>query len=339
MVNGRLLPKIEVSTFNIAFDTKKIVISIWGGFLADIGDLFIGLFKSTIIHAIGNGINGQVGPQLTKALKTAILVSNGILPLPKGLAMDIQFPHDPMVTSQYLGLYLNATIFNATTGYKVPDSIISDVQLNFTSTNQILVETSRWVTDSVLQVVQDTNILDTWVTQETLGAVWGPEFLNTTYGDSVLPGLKAKYGKDQPMSIHIFTSKAPTSFFHPGKLGIETTFDIMVYVNQDLACSFRVINADGSISVDLTKGTLHFMIQELYLNDAQVLSSEIGDIPVWEMKTFVNWAIKLGIPFINSYLDKGIELPNEFFGIVRIKDATFTPQEGFVQVGIVPEFI
>lgn len=339
LVNGRLLPKIEVSTFNIAFDTKKISISIWGGFLADIGDIFIGLFKSTIIKAIGNGINGKVGPQMSASLQAAVLASNGIMSLPKGLAVDIQFPHDPMVTSQYLGLYLNATVFNATTGYKVPNSVISDVQLNFTSSNQILLDTSRWTIDSVLQVIQDTDILDATITQETLGPVWGSMYLNTTFGDSVLPGLKPKYGADQPMSIRIFTSKAPTSFFHPDEIGIETTFDIQVFVKEDMACSFRVIDADGSIKVFLQKGVLSFQVLTLYLNEATVLSSQIGDIPVWEMKTFVNWAIKLGIPFINGFLNKGLELPSLYFGIIKIQDATFTAMDGFVQIGIVPEFL
>lgn len=57
LVNGRMIPKIQVSDFQVAFDTRKITISIWGGILADIGDLFIGLFKSSIIRSIGNAIN------------------------------------------------------------------------------------------------------------------------------------------------------------------------------------------------------------------------------------------------------------------------------------------
>ena len=57
IVNGRQIPKIDISNFAVTFDTKKIVISIGGGILADIGDLFIGLFKSTIIRSIGNAIN------------------------------------------------------------------------------------------------------------------------------------------------------------------------------------------------------------------------------------------------------------------------------------------
>lgn len=70
-----------------------------------------------------------------------------------------------------------------------------------------------------------------------------------------------------------------------------------------------------------------------------MLSSTIGDIPVEEKKIFINWAIKIGLPFMNMFLKKGLELPSTFFDLVRIKDATFTAMEGYVQVGIVPEFI
>ena len=68
MVNGRQIPKIDVSQLQVQFDTRKITISIWGGFLADIGDIFIGLFKSTIIHSIGNSINGQLPPKINAAI-------------------------------------------------------------------------------------------------------------------------------------------------------------------------------------------------------------------------------------------------------------------------------
>lgn len=74
----------------------------------------------------------------------------------------------------------------------------------------------------------------------------------------MLPGMVAKYGKDQPVSMKFFTSKAPGSFFHPGELGIITTFDLLVYVNTELACSFRIIEADGAITVTLDKGYLKY---------------------------------------------------------------------------------
>ena len=216
VVNGRSIPKIDVSTFKIDFDTRKISISIWGGFLADIGDIFIGLFKGIIIRSIGSQINTKVPVSLNSAIQSALLASNGVLPLYGGLAFDFQLPADPVVTGSTLGLFLNATFFNQTTGYKVPmDSPVTDVLLNFTSSNIVLVDTSRYTIDSILLTVQDTGLFDVNITQETLGPVWGPHFLNTTFGDSVLSGLINKYGRDQPMSLRIATSKAPTSFFKP----------------------------------------------------------------------------------------------------------------------------
>ena len=88
-LNGRIIPKIDVSEFQISFDTSKIVISIWGGFLADIGDIFIGLFKGTIIRSIAAGINTNVPPKLNAAIQNYLVTSNGYLPLYNGLAFDL----------------------------------------------------------------------------------------------------------------------------------------------------------------------------------------------------------------------------------------------------------
>ncbi len=60
LVNGRLLPKIDVSNFNIDFNTSKVKIVLGGGFFADIADIFIWLFKSSIINSIKNNINQNV---------------------------------------------------------------------------------------------------------------------------------------------------------------------------------------------------------------------------------------------------------------------------------------
>jgi hypothetical protein len=58
----------------------------------------------------------------------------------------------------------------------------------------------------------------------------------------------------------MFTNKAPTSYFHPGTLGLKMTYDLLVFVKSDLACSFRIIDDDGAISVTLTKGLLVFQL-------------------------------------------------------------------------------
>ena len=73
LVNGRSLPKIELTNFKLGFDISKIKITIGGGILADIGDIFIGLFKRTIIKSIANGVNGNIPNAVNKALQSSIL--------------------------------------------------------------------------------------------------------------------------------------------------------------------------------------------------------------------------------------------------------------------------
>ena len=62
--------------------------------------------------------------------------------------------------------------------------------------------------------------------QKNVGPSLGPKYLNTTYMDTILPGLIAKYGADQPMSINLVTKQAPVSFFEVGVLGVKITADL-----------------------------------------------------------------------------------------------------------------
>jgi len=67
-----------------------------------------------------------------------------------------------------------------------------------------------------------------------------------------LPGIIKRYGADQPCNIVVQTTKAPTSTFNVGQIGMTITADISVYVNKELATVIEIIDAAGLISVDLT---------------------------------------------------------------------------------------
>jgi hypothetical protein len=51
-LSGRLLPAIAVSKANMAIDTNNLSITMGGGFISDLVDLFTGLFKGTIASQI-----------------------------------------------------------------------------------------------------------------------------------------------------------------------------------------------------------------------------------------------------------------------------------------------
>lgn len=76
----------------------------------------------------------------------------------------------------------------------------------------------------------------------------------------------------------------------------------------------------------------------LYINDAQVLYSDIGPINTEILRNFVNLFFYLSLPVINGFLSPGFNMPHEYFGFIRIRDASFVTMDGYCQVGIVPEF-
>ena len=68
MGNGRSLPKVEVSNFDLHFDSSKIHISLSGGILADILDKIVWIFKSLVMGEISKVIDKQVPPQVEKVI-------------------------------------------------------------------------------------------------------------------------------------------------------------------------------------------------------------------------------------------------------------------------------
>ena len=124
----------------------------------------------------------------------------------------------------------------------MPNEKVNDVHLNFTSSNQSLVDTSRYTVDSVLLTLQDSNVFNLTLDQKILGPIYGPEFLNTTYMEGILPGLIARYGANQPVSVNFAAKQSPSSFFEVDKMGLDLTGDLTVYVNNQHAATIEVIS-------------------------------------------------------------------------------------------------
>ncbi len=73
--------------------------------------------------------------------------------------------------------------------------------------------------------------------------------------------------------------------------------------------------------------------------DITVTSSTIGEVSGFELKVFLNTLFRMLIPFANHFLASGFDMPRKYFGMVEIKSANFIPQEGFVTLAFVPQFI
>ena len=180
--------------------------------------------------------------------------------------------------------------------------------LNFSSTSQILVDTSRYTVNSLLLTLQDSQFLQFNLDEKNVGPSLGPKYLNTSYMDSILPGLVERYGRDQPMSINLVTKEAPVSFFEVGVLGVRLTADLQVYVGSELAAVIEVTEGEGSLYAALGPYTDYLLVIRLLtfkINGSKVVSSQIGNIDVESMRNFVNFYAWLALPVVNVLMQPG----------------------------------
>jgi hypothetical protein len=110
-------------------------------------------------------------------------------------------------------------------------------------------------------------------------------------------------------------------------------------VNDQVACIFDVISAQTIVAATLKNFTFTVQFVSFYINDSQVERSEIGPIDLETKRRFVNFMAYITLPVVNKLLENGFHIPTEFFGMIRIQDAVFESKEGYVSVGIVPQFI
>lgn len=127
VVNQRHLLRVNVSDFDLQFDTSKIHINLTGSVLADVLDKIIFLFKNVVLKAISGVIDSEVPPALQSAINDEIIATNGFAPIYDNIALDVQIPADPIVTNDAIQLYVNGTIFDEKLGYKVPGTAIANL--------------------------------------------------------------------------------------------------------------------------------------------------------------------------------------------------------------------
>lgn len=339
-INDKVLPRVDVRNFDLTFDTNKIHISLSGSILADILDKIVWIFKSLIMGEISKVIESQVPSVVQDQLNSMIIKTNGIAPMGyKDLGFDFQVTADPIFTDDAVELYLNATIFDMVAGYKTPGTPVSQVEIDLTNRNQIMVDATQYSVDSLLSVVQDKDMFSLLITPDSFDGML-KSYLITTYLDGFLPGMVAKYGKDTPVSVNFKSFAAPNSFFNPSEVGAKLHATIEFIVNQEVAVSLTLTDADALVTPSLSNFVLKVQIIKFAIKAIQLNQSTIGAVDPDELRVFLNVLFRTAVPIVNDkVLSKGFTLPRQFFGIVEIQEAEFKAMQDFIQIGFVPHFI
>jgi hypothetical protein len=88
IVNGRQIPKVDITNFFMNIDASKIKISLSGSVIADILDKIIWTFKAVIITVIQQTINREIPPRLSTEVNNFIVQTNGLTRLFDSVGLD-----------------------------------------------------------------------------------------------------------------------------------------------------------------------------------------------------------------------------------------------------------
>eukprot|EP00347_Sterkiella_histriomuscorum_P020604 403337177 len=310
---GRNIPGIDINQFDFKIHSSKIHIDLSGSFLADIADPFIAIFKSLIVDEINKSIRKSI-PNVVKSKVNKMLIStNGFAPLYGDLLADFTFSAPAIVSDSTLALFLNATLYNQKLGqYIIPQESITDVQILTTSANSV-------------QLAKIPSL---------------SKMLNTTYLDGLLPGLVAKYGNDQPVTIEIKATQSPRAEFKENDLGLILNLDLTFRVNSEIAIIVSVIDLSAHVDAMLQGPNFTTKVNTIIIDKCTSSQSQIGFFNALTFKFFFNMSIRIVIPILNEiFLSKAIVLPDTYLGLIKINSASFTSQNGYLAVSVAPQIL
>eukprot|EP00347_Sterkiella_histriomuscorum_P018594 403344916 len=286
-VNGRLIPGIDVGYFNLHIDSSKIHVDLSGSVLADISDTFVALFKSLIMGKITDAVDHSVPAIIKSKANAKIMATNGFASLFDDLSVDFTFTQLPVITDENMQMFMNFTLFNQTSNsYRIPNEVVSDVSGLSTTKNSVQMSVSHYSADSFLVALQDQNIFDYTITKETIPNY--AQYLTTTYMDGLLPGLVAKFGRDQPVTVEIDSTQPPRAVFKEKDLAMVLNMDFTFRVNNEVAIVVSVTDLNAHVDVTLRNTNLTANAKVIKISKCSASQSQIGDFDSDSFRAFFN---------------------------------------------------
>lgn len=100
-------------------------------------DAFVAIFKGFIIGKINSVVNSAIPPIIKSVMNNMVAKTEGLAYLTKELAFDFTFDSEPQISDTTMALYLNASMYNITSGYRIPGTEINDIEILASSPNSV----------------------------------------------------------------------------------------------------------------------------------------------------------------------------------------------------------
>jgi hypothetical protein len=328
-----LAPYLDVSKINVIINPNDIDITLSGSLVSKIANIFIPLFKSTLIPMIVSDLEDQVKTLVDQTLDMA-LATNGtqaVIPYLAGVTFDYaQMAGGPMISSDgVFSMVLNGTFFDAedvkksayTPATWAPrDPTGKDFQGYLTDYTLNTAFESGFQTGNTLDITYLLqNYLNVTVTTDVLGEII-PEFLT-------------HYGSGKAASIAGMFTVAPTvTKFSADGQSINGNLRVTIMVNNEVALISEFNNIAGQAKIFTKSGSVFGKINQasagtigsnftttLGLQSAEVLS---------DLQSFIT----TNIDSLNVQLAEGIVVPS-VHGI-NLSDFELDFYSGYLEFGM-----
>jgi LBP / BPI / CETP family, C-terminal domain len=192
-----MIPAIDVDSFMFMIDKDLVDITISGSIVADIANLFVQLFQDLVLGIIVNNVNAVTPAILTSDVNTFLYNIHGKVVLESlgNLGFDFSYTSPPVISDTQIDIYLNATVFNASFGEISPNEGFGDLLIDTTTRENIQIDVSRYMVESVFLTLFESDRLKLMITNELIPAT-SAFSLTTSSLNVFLPGLVEKYGED-----------------------------------------------------------------------------------------------------------------------------------------------
>lgn len=111
---------------------------------------------------------------------------------------------------------------------------------------------------------------------------------------------------------------------------------------REKALDLKLSNNHFNVTVEIPEDSLNVTLnlKQVEIGDISVLFTSFGQIDFKILTYLVNFGLKYGMPYINSYFKTlNVAIPQKLFGLFVLSDLTLKYHDGFIEAGLTPTFL
>lgn len=205
---------------------------------------------------------------------------------------------------------------------------------------------SNYLLDSLGYSFLKTHELHFWTKSSVVPKSF-PIQLTTTGLNTFFPGLEAHYGPNLPVDIEYKLERAGDVKMKENDqtMSFDGDMSVKFWVNmanatKEVAVAITAEDFGANFTALINGMDLVANVTSAGLNNIVINSTTFGDLDLKKVAELLNDGIRLGIPFLNIYLETlKVTIPSQLFGLFKLSDLVVKYHNNYIEAGLTPTFV